>query len=187
MGNAVEKICGRLAVGLRGLIPAPLLVSATTLVGQSCRLLILTGPRLVEFKQGADLKQYTVLTRQKPLTGAGSTQLITAITPLQTELGSTGPMLMLLHRQKDRVKKAGEGQMLCEKALRWQVFCVFIFPHLQTTLVLGTSKEMKKLIKIFPSSSMSVKFHQASNIFKYSCQCWYQEEMVYLALKLGHQ
>lgn len=38
--------------------------------------------------------------------------------------------------------------MRCERALRRQVFRVFIFPHLQTTLVLGTSKEMKKLIQM---------------------------------------
>lgn len=38
MGNAVGEICGRLAVGLRGLIPAPALVSAIPLVSQSCRL-----------------------------------------------------------------------------------------------------------------------------------------------------
>lgn len=57
-------------------------------------------------------------------------------------------MLMLSHRQKDRGRKAGEGLLRCERALRQQVFRGFIFPRLQTTLVLGTSKEMKKLIKM---------------------------------------
>lgn len=57
-------------------------------------------------------------------------------------------MLMLPHRQKDRGRKVGEGLMRCERALRRQVFRVFIFLRLQTTLVLGTSKEMKKLIQM---------------------------------------
>lgn len=86
---------------------------------------------------------------------------------------------MLPHRQKDRGRKAGEGLLRCERALRQQVFRGFIFPRLQTTLVLGTSKETYK--------NVHFKFHQASNIFTYSCQCWYLEEKVYLALKLGHQ
>lgn len=71
--------------------------------------------------------------------------------------------MLMLPPAEAGVSKAGEGLMLRGKTLRWQLFSVSIFPGLQTMLMLGTSKEMKKPMKIFPKLfHVNFKFHQPS-------------------------